>query len=76
MHRDAIDTALARRLVDAPFPAWRDLSLGPVADDGWDNRTFHLGTRLKGPPADRSRPSRPRSDWPPRSALPRPAPIA
>ena len=42
----AIDAALARRLVDGQFPQWSDLPIAPVAFDGWDNRTFRLGSEL------------------------------
>ena len=41
-----IDVALARRLVDSQFPQWSHLPIAPVADDGWDNRTFRLGSEL------------------------------
>jgi aminoglycoside phosphotransferase (APT) family kinase protein len=41
-----IDTALARRLVDAHFPEWRHLPVRPVESGGWDNRTFHLGDAM------------------------------
>ena len=41
-----IDAALARRLVDSQFPRWSHLPIAPVADDGWDNRTFRLGSEL------------------------------
>ena len=44
--RSAIDVALARRLVDSQFPRWRDLEIAPVRLDGWDNRTFRLGSEL------------------------------
>lgn len=37
---------LVRRLVDSQFPQWADLPIRPVADEGWDNRTFHLGTEM------------------------------
>jgi aminoglycoside phosphotransferase (APT) family kinase protein len=37
---------LARRLIAAQFPQWADLPIRPVADEGWDNRTFHLGTEM------------------------------
>lgn len=46
LHRDDIDTALARRLVDSQFPRWAGLEIRPVAHDGWDNRTFRLGDEL------------------------------
>ncbi len=39
-----VTEALARRLVAAQFPQWADLPVEPVADGGWDNWTFHLGT--------------------------------
>ncbi|WP_437303080.1 aminoglycoside phosphotransferase family protein [Sorangium sp. So ce388] len=42
-----IDVALVSRLVAAQFPQWADLPIRPVAWDGWDNRTFHLGERMK-----------------------------
>lgn len=41
-----IDTTLARRLVAAQFPQWKDLHIRPVAVGGWDNRTFHLGEHM------------------------------
>jgi aminoglycoside phosphotransferase (APT) family kinase protein len=41
-----IDAALARRLVDRQFPQWSDLPIRPVALDGWDNRSFRLGSEL------------------------------
>jgi aminoglycoside phosphotransferase (APT) family kinase protein len=44
--RDCIDAALARRLVDAQFPQWSSLPIEPVELDGWDNRTFRLGSEL------------------------------
>ena len=44
--RVVIDAGLARRLVAAQFPQWADLPVAPVADDGWDNRTFRLGSEL------------------------------
>ena len=31
------------RLVAAQFPAWAHLAVEPVAEDGWDNRTYRLG---------------------------------
>jgi aminoglycoside phosphotransferase (APT) family kinase protein len=42
----AIEAALARRLVALQFPNWADLPVRPVAQSGWDNRTFHLGERM------------------------------
>jgi aminoglycoside phosphotransferase (APT) family kinase protein len=41
-----IDARLARRLVAAQFPQWADLPVVPVDLDGWDNRTFRLGSEL------------------------------
>src|SRR5215208_4115390 len=46
MDRTAIDAQLARRLVDSEFPQWSDLPISEVALDGWDNRTFRLGSDL------------------------------
>jgi aminoglycoside phosphotransferase (APT) family kinase protein len=41
-----IDEHLARRLVASQFPYWADLPISPVELDGWDNRTFRLGTDM------------------------------
>jgi aminoglycoside phosphotransferase (APT) family kinase protein len=41
-----IDAALARRLVDSQFPQWSHLPIAAVELDGWDNRTFRLGSEL------------------------------
>ena len=41
-----IDAALVRQLVRAQFPQWAHLPISPVADDGWDNRTFRIGADL------------------------------
>ena len=38
-----VDVEQARRLVAEQFPQWVDLRIEPVANGGWDNRTFHLG---------------------------------
>jgi aminoglycoside phosphotransferase (APT) family kinase protein len=46
MDRDAITAALAARLVAEQFPAWGHLPVVPVAESGWDNRTFRLGDTL------------------------------
>lgn len=32
-----------RRLVATQFPQWKDLYVVPIAINGWDNRTFHIG---------------------------------
>lgn len=37
---------LARRLVREQFPEWAELPLRPVEPQGWDNRTFRLGSDL------------------------------
>ncbi|WP_437338650.1 aminoglycoside phosphotransferase family protein [Sorangium sp. So ce394] len=42
-----IDVALVSRLIAAQFPQWSHLPVRPVAWDGWDNRTFHLGEDMK-----------------------------
>jgi aminoglycoside phosphotransferase (APT) family kinase protein len=44
--RDRIDLALARQLVDSQFPHWSGLPIREVEVDGWDNRTFRLGSEL------------------------------
>ena len=44
--RSSIDVALARRLVDRQFPQWSALPIAEVEADGWDNRTFRLGSEL------------------------------
>jgi aminoglycoside phosphotransferase (APT) family kinase protein len=41
-----IDVSLARRLVDSQFPQWSQLPIRPVELDGWDNRSFRLGSEL------------------------------
>jgi aminoglycoside phosphotransferase (APT) family kinase protein len=42
----AIDVSLARRLIDSQFPQWSHLPVTAVEFDGWDNRTFRLGSEL------------------------------
>jgi aminoglycoside phosphotransferase (APT) family kinase protein len=44
--RAGIDAALVRRLIAQQFPQWADLPVNPVEVDGWDNRTYRLGTEL------------------------------
>ena len=44
--RRTIDVDLVRRLVSTQFPRWADLPVRPVDVDGWDNRTFRLGTDM------------------------------
>lgn len=41
-----IDLALVRRLIAAQFPQWTGLAVRPVAESGWDNRTFRLGEEM------------------------------
>jgi aminoglycoside phosphotransferase (APT) family kinase protein len=41
-----IDVSLARRLVDSQFPQWSHLPIRAVELDGWDNRSFRLGSEL------------------------------
>jgi aminoglycoside phosphotransferase (APT) family kinase protein len=46
MTQFSIDASLVRRLIAAQFPQWSHLPIQPVANGGWDNRTFHLGDDL------------------------------
>ena len=41
-----IDVTLVERLIAAQFPHWAELRIAPVAESGWDNRTFRLGHEL------------------------------
>jgi cytochrome P450/aminoglycoside phosphotransferase (APT) family kinase protein len=41
-----IDADLVRALVSDQFPDWTDLTVASVEPQGWDNRTFRLGTEL------------------------------
>jgi len=43
--RRLVDPGVVRRLVATQFPQWAHLPVRPVATDGWDNQTFHLGNR-------------------------------
>jgi aminoglycoside phosphotransferase (APT) family kinase protein len=46
-HRSpTIDVALIQKLIATQFPKWRHLAISPVAQTGWDNRTFHLGKEM------------------------------
>jgi aminoglycoside phosphotransferase (APT) family kinase protein len=45
-YRSPIDESLARRLIDRQFPQWSHLPITRVELDGWDNRSFRLGTGL------------------------------
>jgi aminoglycoside phosphotransferase (APT) family kinase protein len=44
--RITVDAARVRRLIGSQFPQWADLPVRPVAESGWDNATFHLGTKM------------------------------
>ncbi len=44
--RAGIDAALVRRLIAAQFPQWSGLPVRPVEVEGWDNRTYRLGSRM------------------------------
>lgn len=44
--RVAVDVDQVRRLVAGQFPQWADLPVSRVADGGWDNWTFHLGSEM------------------------------
>lgn len=46
MTRSSIDASVARRLIDRQFPQWSQLPITAVELDGWDNRTFRLGSEL------------------------------
>jgi len=41
-----LDATVARRLIDSQFPQWSGLPITGVEHDGWDNRTFRLGSEL------------------------------
>lgn len=43
-----IDPRLVTALLAEQFPQWKDLSVTPVSDQGWDNRTFRLGIETVG----------------------------
>ncbi|MDI1463204.1 aminoglycoside phosphotransferase family protein [Catellatospora sp. KI3] len=44
--RITVGAELVGRLVAAQFPQWSDLPVRPVANGGWDNLTFHLGSEM------------------------------
>ncbi len=44
--RREIEVATVERLVAAQFPQWAELAVRPVAEGGWNNRTFHLGQHM------------------------------
>ena len=41
-----INEALLKKLIQEQFPDWQGLPVQAVANSGWDNRTFHLGTEM------------------------------
>ncbi len=43
--RVTVDAEQVRRLIAGQFPQWADLPIEPVAKGGWDNWTFHLGSK-------------------------------
>nr|MDT0656404.1 aminoglycoside phosphotransferase family protein [Micromonospora sp. DSM 115978] len=45
-HRISVDVDQVRRLVASQFPRWADLPVERVANGGWDNWTFHLGSGM------------------------------
>ena len=46
MEKADITAELVTRLVAEQFPHWAGLRVRPVAQDGWDNATFHLGDHM------------------------------
>ncbi|HWS35268.1 MAG TPA: aminoglycoside phosphotransferase family protein [Actinoplanes sp.] len=44
--RRLVGTDVVRRLITAQFPQWAGLPVRPVAVNGWDNQTFHLGDTM------------------------------
>lgn len=44
--RIEVSAETAAALVADQFPQWSELPVRPVANGGWDNRTFHLGEDL------------------------------
>lgn len=44
--RGGITADLVRRLIHEQAPQWADLPVEPVPVDGWDNRTYRLGSEL------------------------------
>ncbi len=41
-----VPAELVSRLVATQFPQWAGLPVTPVANGGWDNWTFHLGSKM------------------------------
>lgn len=46
MDKVKIDIDLVQKLIAEQFPQWQSLRIHPVAQSGWDNRTFHLGEEM------------------------------
>jgi aminoglycoside phosphotransferase (APT) family kinase protein len=44
--RITVDAEQVRRLIGDQFPHWAGLPVRPVAENGWDNVTFHLGDAM------------------------------
>lgn len=44
--RISVEQGLVEELVARQFPHWSYLPVEPVADGGWDNVTFHLGSEM------------------------------
>ncbi len=44
--RVTVEAAQVCRLIEEQFPQWAGLPIEPVANGGWDNWTFHLGTDM------------------------------
>jgi aminoglycoside phosphotransferase (APT) family kinase protein len=44
--RIIVDAEQVRRLIERQFPQWAGLPVQPVADGGWDNWTFRLGSGM------------------------------
>ena len=44
--RAGITAGLVRRLLRSQFPQWSNLPVVPVEADGWDNRTYRLGSDM------------------------------
>ncbi|WP_243753995.1 aminoglycoside phosphotransferase family protein [Labedaea rhizosphaerae] len=44
--RITVEAEQVRGLVRDQFPQWAHLPVRPVANSGWDNRTFHLGDTM------------------------------
>ncbi|WP_027946983.1 phosphotransferase [Amycolatopsis taiwanensis] len=44
--RVSVGAEQVRRLIGDQFPQWAGLPVRPVAKNGWDNVTFHLGDTI------------------------------